>query len=521
MSGHAPDPVAFFGFDAAEPSLVQKGIDDGSLPTMARLVEEGRSALLEPVPSGFHNTSWIATVTGTDVYEHGSVLDRQLESGSYRIVDVRASSLGRLPFWQHLSDAGLDSTVVSIYSTAVVPGLRGTQVQGWGTIDPYSTKHGEMRFEPPDTEALLTRAVGSREQLYHTAPPRTAAEYRAYRDRILRSVDEQARGLAVLLEETRWDFFFGSFAETHHAGHLIWHLSDPAHPAYDPSLADDLRGAMMEIYRAVDRRIGELVERAGSRTRVFVFTPHGMRANYIHDPAEAVLRESGWLVPVGAGGGGDLGGRLLRGAWSVGRRVVPTRLRLAARSHLAGDGLLATMPLAHVDWAGSRAFALPSDMTSYVRVNLAGREPEGVVQPGEEYDRVCADLARLFGSLTSANSGASVVDRVVRCDEVLGHPAEGPLPDICVVWSDREQVRALRAPEIGTLELDFDDPRTGQHRHVGLIVGRGPGIPPSGQRTIGDYAGNLLDVAPTVLALLGVEPHPALMGRPLELFTGA
>ena len=196
-------------------------------------------------PSGFYNTSWIATVTGSDVDEHRSVLDRQLDPGSYRIVDVRAASIQRPPFWQYLSDAGVDSTVASIYSAPVLPSFRGTQVQGWGAIDPYTAKFGDRIFVPPETERLLAEAVPSRQNFYRTAVPHTPAEYRSLLERLLRSVEEQTSGLAELIERTRWDFFFGSYGEPHFGGHLFWHLSDPTHPSYDSRVADEVGETMI------------------------------------------------------------------------------------------------------------------------------------------------------------------------------------------------------------------------------------------------------------------------------------
>ncbi len=511
-------PVAFFGFDGGEPAVIERGIAEGWLPTMRRLLEEGQGALLAPPPSRFFNTSWIAMVTGRDVFEHRAVLDRQLDSGSYRILDVNAESVQRPPFWSYLSEAGLSSTVVSIYSSPLVPGLRGSQVQGWGAIDPYSAKFGQQRFDPPELEALLAAAVPSRQRLYHTVVPQTAAEYRAYRDRLLRSIEEQTRGLSLLLEQTRWDFFIGSYGEPHHGGHLLWHLSDPEHALYDPVFAAEVGETITAVYRAVDAGIGELLERLPVGTRRFVVNPHGMRPSYVDEPGEQILEASGWLVRRSGGSGGSLRGQVLRAGWSVGRRVVPTRLRLAARSRLPDDGLVASMALAHIDWARTKVFALPSDMTSYLRVNLAGREPEGIVQPGEEYARVCAEVEQLFLSLRHTDGGPPAVERVVRYDEALARPAEGPLPDLCVVWDDTQPVRALDLPEQGRIELGFNDPRTGQHRHLGFLVGAGPGIAASGSQRLSGHDGSLLDVGPTVLALFGLDPS-VLPGTPLEGFT--
>jgi predicted AlkP superfamily phosphohydrolase/phosphomutase len=486
---------------------------------MGRLVQEGQSALLTPAPSGFHNTSWIATVTGTDVYEHRAVLDRQLDSGSYRILDVRAEAVQRPPFWRHLSDAGLASTVMSIYSSPYVPGLLGTQVQGWGAIDPYTAKFDVETFDPPEVEQLLGRVVPSRQRLYRTVVPRTAAEFRAYRDRLLEGVKEQTAGLRALLQETRWDFFFGSYGEPHHGGHLLWHLSDPEHPSYDAAFSEEVGETVTAVYRAVDAGIGELLELVPAETRCFVITPHGMAPSYVYEPGEQVLEAAGLLVPRTSGSGGSLRGRVLRAGWSAGRRVVPTSVRLAARRRLPEDGLVASMPLAHVDWAQTRVFALPSDMTSYLRVNLKGREPEGIVPRGD-YTRVCDEVEQLFASLRHSETQRPAVDRIARCDRELGGPSDDALPDICVVWADEEPVRSLDLPGGGSVELRFEDPRTGQHRHLGFLVGVGPGITASGSSSLGTVGGSLLDVGPTALALLGVDPS-VLPGRPLEAFVAA
>jgi predicted AlkP superfamily phosphohydrolase/phosphomutase len=513
----AEAPVAFFGFDAAESSLVRHGIEEGWLPTLASLAEAGRWAALAPVPSGFYNTSWASTVTGQDVFAHQGLYDRQLEPGSYRIVDVPATSIRQPPFWRYLSDAGVRSTIASIYSAPILPSFRGSQAQGWGSIDPYFAKFEETTFEPPDIEQVLRRAAGVRQALYRIRAPKTSDDVRRYRDLLLRSIDQQTRGVIALVEETDWNFFFASFSEPHQAGHLLWHLTDPAHPSYDPEAEGDLKEALPAIYRAVDEGIGQTIERLPDGCRTFVVTPHGMAPNYIQDPSEALLESGGWLVRrVGVSGGGGLRRQAMRTAWSVGRRVTPTRLRLAAQSRLSRDGVRAQMPLAHVDWQRTRAFALPSDMTAYVRVNLQGREPEGIVAPGREYEQLCNELGDVLGSLTHAVSGAPAVERVIRYDTLFGRPAEGSMPDLCVVWADTQRLDRLTIPGHGTIEAPTGDPRTGQHRHLGFLLGAGPGIGAGRE----EASAGLLDVAPTALALLGVDQPTSLPGTPIEAFAG-
>jgi len=125
------------------------------------------------------------------------------------------------------------------------------------------------------------------------------------------------------------------------------------------------------------------------------------------------------------------------------------------------------------------------------------------------------ELGDAFRSLTQGESGAPAVERVVRFDRLFGRPADGSLPDLCVVWSDAERLSSLRLGD-ATIEAPTGDVRTGQHRHIGFLIGAGPGIAADREES----SANLLDVAPTALALLGVDVPPALPGRPIEVFAG-
>ena len=514
-------PVLFLGFDAAEPELVQQGIQEGWMPGMAALVQEGRCVPLFPMPSHFHNTAWVSTITGTDVGDHQTVLDRQLVHGSYRIVHVRADQLRRPPFWRYLSDAGISSTVVSTYGAPVLESFQGVQVQGWGAVDPYTAKFGESQIDPPEIETMLRETVGDRHFEYAVKPPRSPSQYRRYRDAMLRSVDEQARGISLLMERTEWQFFFGSFAESHQSGHLLWHLGDETHPLHDPDASEDLRDSLRAIYRAIDSSLSRLIEQAPAGCRTFVVNPHGMGPNYVEDPIALILERGGWLTRrSGAGWRGERRQWLKRSAWSIARRVPPARLRIAVKGLLPGDQQTSAMPLADIDWSATRAFALPGEATSYVRVNLAGREPEGIVRPGGDYERLVDELAETIGRLVLADSGLPAVERVVLSAEQFGRPVEGPLPDLCVVWAENGPVRRLSSPKLGTFDVPFADPRTGNHRHVGFMVGAGPGVAPSGSADLTGPPASLIDVAPTALALLGVELPTDLPGRPIAAFSG-
>ena len=47
---------------------------------------------------------------------------------------------------------------------------------------------------------------------------------------------------------------------------------------------------------------------------------------------------------------------------------------------------------AGIDWSRTRAFVLPTDRNSYIRINVRGREPLGTVDDGAEYQAVVSAI---------------------------------------------------------------------------------------------------------------------------------
>src|SRR5205085_12595293 len=128
--------------------------------------------------------------------------DRQIVPGTYRIAPVSADQAERPPFWRHVSDAGKRSTIASAYGAPLLSGFNGTQLVGWGTHDPYSTKLGGPQSDPPDLVRRIEREVGRRTLRYGRQLPRTPADYRGYLAECLHGIDQHTRALLHLIELT-------------------------------------------------------------------------------------------------------------------------------------------------------------------------------------------------------------------------------------------------------------------------------------------------------------------------------
>lgn len=517
MSAPGSKRVVLIGLDAAEPLVLEEEMRAGRLPQIASFAAAGRGVLLAPPDAGFPGASWPTFNTGVRMATHRVLRDRRLAAGSYRIEDVPAGRGAAPPFWRHVSDHGLRSTVSNLYSAPLLDGFRGTQLQGWASMDPYVSKFGVPLVDPPGTLEWLEGEAGRPALAYEGRALATNEDVRRYRDARLADIRTRTKGYRLLLDRDDWSLFYVSYPEIHHAGHLLWHLHDPTHPDHDPAAPEDCRDALRALYRGLDEAVGTLRSGLPADVPVFVVSPHGMGQNLlVGEPGDELLRRAGWLATGGlAEDGRPLRTRAVSAVWQAARKVVPEQARLALRRRVADRQWLEAMALADVDWPATKAFTVPPDTGSYIRLNVRGREPAGTVEPGAEYDAVVRAIAAAFSELTLDPGGEPAVERILFPDDILGPEAPDGMPDLVVLWTRERRVERVRSERFGAIDVPRTDVRTGQHRPLGYVVGVAPWLPASGEPSFGEVEGTLLDLAPTVLSVLGVPLPPSLEGSPL------
>ena len=162
-----------------------------------------------------------------------------------------------------------------------------------------------------------------------------------------------------------------------------------------------------------------------------------------------------------------------------------------------------------------RCFAVPhNDIAGAIRVNLAGREPNGHVQPGAEYDAFFAQLRRDILDVRNLDTGNPIATDVVRVDEICQGAHLDELPDFFVLWSREAPIERIGSPKIGTIEFIHRGNRTGDHRPDSVFVAAGPHVIPGATGPV-----SILDFAPTLAALHGVK-LPDADGRSIPALLG-
>jgi len=160
-------------------------------------------------------------------------------------------------------------------------------------------------------------------------------------------------------------------------------------------------------------------------------------------------------------------------------------------------------------WPNMKCFALPSISHGYIRINVRGREANGVVQPAD-YDLCCEEISNHLRALRDARTGRPVVEKVVRTRaSAMDCGPNFPDPDL-IAFYESEPADVVDSPCFGRIG-PVPYARTGGHVNRGFAMLKGPQF----ERGSTLPQGHVRDLAPTMLALLGSALPQYLEGSPL------
>jgi predicted AlkP superfamily phosphohydrolase/phosphomutase len=511
--------VLYLGLDACDPDLARRLATTGHMPALASLLADGAHAKVDN-PYGFLvGAVWPAVWTGLPPTRTGYYCWDEIAAGTYEWHETTPTSLRGRPFWEALSDAGRHVALVDIPHAWASTALDGVQLVEYGCHD----RHFGLSSWPPElardvvgrhghhdalgiSDPWTARQFAPDDYVFRAGRYRTAAENRQLLHGLVAGARRKQAVTTELLGGRDWDLFAAVFGESHAVGHQLWHLHDATHPRHDPAEAATLGDPVLAVYRALDGVVARHLELVDEDTTVVVHLSHGMGPHYDGTHLLDVL-----LWRLGRRAGADRGARSPgdRVLGALGRRSMPVTARALRAAARGRDGAGAE-PTWEYDLADRPFFNAPNNTVwGGVRVNLAGREPAGIVAP-EDFDRVCDALADDLRAVVNVDTGEPAVDAVTRTDTIYRREPPDALPDLLVEWRRSAPIETVWSPRTGLVHRPYEHHRTGDHRLDGLLVARGPAVAGRGRRP--DVS--VYDVAPTLCGALGVPFHPGA-GRPV------
>jgi predicted AlkP superfamily phosphohydrolase/phosphomutase len=157
-----------------------------------------------------------------------------------------------------------------------------------------------------------------------------------------------------------------------------------------------------------------------------------------------------------------------------------------------------------VDWTRTTAYS--AGYGGPIFVNLKGREPQGIVEPGAEYDKLLGRITADLRALRHPVTGEPFVGEIFRPEDLYSGPYLKRAADLQFTPKDWGNQGYGVHDFASNRWLEPSPDRSGTHRMNGILCLLGQGIR-AGQTVQG---ASLLDIAPTILGLVGV-PIPKTM----------
>ena len=467
------NPIIMIGVDAASIDLIRANLC--LLPTFRRLLESGVYQRLTSWGDLVAGSVWPSFATGKTPGEHGIYHHIQWNPATMRLHRVTSEWLGYRPFWLDMAAAKRRVCVLDVPMTFPALEQQGLEIVSWASHDqlvPFFCNRSEVERE-------LRRLFGSNPMGLEIPVWKSSATLKAVRGRLIKSAQQKGELIRMLLQLDAWDLFIAVFGETHRGGHLLW---SPDGDGVNGPSAD-----LIDVYAAVDASLGMVCEAAEAlHATIILFAVHGMARDISRAAVVPfVMDRINQLHHAGISRSDAAPSQ--RSLMRFLRRVVPAPVQQAIGQFVPvelRDLVVQQATAGGHDWSRTPGLALLADLSGYIRLNIKGRESEGILLPqSTEELRYKAAIESSFRELVDAATAEKIVKEVTPRSMLFSGPRAEFLPDLFVTWRDVLGSSRARSKRLGALPPEPPTGRSGNHTAEGFAVICSPswdfdGLPP-------------------------------------------
>ncbi|MBN1232202.1 MAG: alkaline phosphatase family protein [Candidatus Coatesbacteria bacterium] len=448
------------GLDCLAPQLVNSRFVN-QLDFFNKLKQSSRYGTLRSTIPAITVPAWMTMMTSQDPGQLGIYGFRNRGSYDYNDQVIANSTFIKKPLlWDILGEAGLKSTILNVPQTYPPKPIKGNLVGCFLTPDlnsdftyPKELKK-ELLLAVPDYQIDVNNfRTQDKEWLIKEIYKMTKARFKAAK---------------FLLESKEWDFFMAVFMGPDRLHHGFWKYFDEEHPLYKPDSI--LKNVVEKYYISLDKNLEELLNPYidNEEIAIFIVSDHGAKAMkggfYINE----------WLMQEGY------------------LKLIETPKKALKISHDI------------IDWDNTYCYG-EGGYYSRIFLNIAGREPRGIIKENQKKDFL-EELKKKLEAILDDN-GICMNNKAYLPDEIY-HETNGIPPDIILYLGD---LSWRSQGTVGTSRLYTHENDTGpddaNHAQDGFFLLYHPGI---GENWLDHQA--IYHIAPTVLEAFGIKKPNHYLG---------
>ena len=484
--------VLIIGIDGGTWKILNPLIKDGKMPNLEAFIREGASGSLKSTVPPVTAPAWTTFQTGVNPGKHGIYDFQNFNPKTHKSEIVNSSQLALPTVWDLINSAGGRVSTVNVPMT-YPPSKRENRVTVGGMLSP---KGGDYIY-PRTLAGKLKKDLGYR---INGGPleRRTSMDLEDFIQEELEVERSRCQSAKHIMDNFASDVFMLHLPSTDGIQHCYYPFLDPNSEEFSQNRYETISN----LYRGIDEEIGELLALNEDKT-TFLISDHGFRQVKKYINLNAWLRREEYLKVSGpnlVGRAVELARRL--DVLGIGKKLIG----LFLDDFLSLRNFASDVNTSSIDWNSTDAYM--ANGTVFGSVCYRNGVPEAVIE----------ELKEKIADLTDPETGESVISSLLPREETFTGDRTDQLPNLFVQPDENYTFGVPMVMERGVFrKAKFPEDYLGTHDMDGILAVKGPCVKKDYQM---DQASSLQDIAPTILALMGIEVPGYMDGKVLEtLFT--
>jgi len=460
--------VFVLGVDGATLDLIEPWVNQERLPNFRRLMGEGSFGICLSTIHPLTPQAWASFLTGKNPGKHGLYDFGVRKNGAYDLRLTTSKDRKGAAIWNYVNSYGMKAGIVNVPLTYPPEALNGFMISGMHTP---TLQKGVF------PEDLFDEISANFPQYEIDIMSHWFDSYDIFFKNVRRMTDVRIRLAEYLYLKYHPELFCVVLVVVDRVQHALWGQMD--HPLGTHEKKDwKYAQSIYQAYHQVDEYLGRVLSSLDDDTVLVVMSDHGFGS----------LKKDVYL-----------------------NRFLIKKGFMKIKDKKYKKSFDMANPFANIEWGKTRAYSY--GLFGNIFLNVKGREPQGIVNEGSEYEKVASSLIHLLHELKDPDDGKKVVSRVYRRQELYDGSYVKDAPDLIVVMRDYEYITRGGYEFIG--ESLFSRPEinhSGNHRRNGISFFLGPNI----KKGFRFSEIQIIDLLPTALSIMGIPIPGDVDGRVVE-----
>ena len=289
--------ILLIGWDAADWKIINPLMDEGLMPNLRRLTEQGVVGNLATLDPPFSPMLWTSIATGKRPYKHGVFGFSEPHPNGKDVRPVMSTSRNTKAIWNIFNQCGLKSHVVGWWPSHPAEPINGISISNfyqkskrneeapWFGLKPQcvhpadqAKRFSDLLILPEDNMAIsdLQFFVPDFGKVDEKNQKKLQAVIKITAD----CASIYNAGLDILKKE-EWDFAAIYFDAIDHYCHGFMKYNPPKRPHVPEHEYQLFKDVVRKGYMLHDALLGNLLEQAGEDTTVLLISDHGFQPDHL------------------------------------------------------------------------------------------------------------------------------------------------------------------------------------------------------------------------------------------------